>query len=216
MARILLLVLVLCGASQLARADPFHDQAATQYRAIVARLATSGRLDDDRAMLDRVRRISAGLIAAAAEARADTTAWSWEVHVTSDASTAAFCMAGGKLLVGSEFVKRLDLGDGELAMLLGHEIAHAVADHRREAERGGMEADPAQEIRRARIAVGQENEADEIGLSLAYRAGWPASGLATFYDKLAAEEGAGAFNSPHALAAARAAAARALVQKLGR
>ena len=192
----------------------FREEAAAQYRKILTGLSTRGKLDDDEVMLERVRRISRGLVIAAAEVRPETAAWSWEIHVTSDASKGAFCMAGGKLLVGSVFVKRLDLDDGELAMLLGHEIAHAVAGHRREAARASMESDAAEEIRQAQIAVMQENEADRIGMDLAYRAGWPTAGLVSFYDKLAAQEGPGTFNSSHPSAQSRATTARAIAQTL--
>ena len=61
----------------------------------------------------------------------------------------------------------------------------------------------------------QENEADEIGMRLAYRAGWPASSLVSFYEKLAAQEPPGTFNSSHPTAALRVEAARAMARKLG-
>lgn len=195
-------------------AEAFRTEAAARYRAILARLASTGRLDDERKALDRVRHVAAGLIVAARDARPSTASWAWEVHVTSDPAVAAFCIAGGKILVGSAFVGSLDLADAELAMLLGHEIAHAVAGHRRAAPRAGMETDAAEEIGQTRIAVAQENEADEIGMDLAYRAGWPLAGLLAFYDKLAAREASGTFSASHPSAAARAVAARAIADKL--
>jgi predicted Zn-dependent protease len=224
MRRIVLLMLAFCGAAALAQStnlpsrveeDAFRNEAAAQYRRILAGLSAKGKLDDDEILLGRVRRIAASLIVAAAQVRAETSAWSWEVHVTSDASKGAFCMAGGKVLVGSELVRRMGLSDGELAMLLGHEIAHAVADHRRQASHATLESDVAEEIREAEIAVMQENEADRIGMSLAHGAGWPTSSLVSFFEKLTAEEPPGTFNSSHPSAASRAATARALAQKLG-
>jgi predicted Zn-dependent protease len=146
--------------------------------------------------------------------RPETSAWQWEVHVTTDPSKIAFCMAGGKILIGRALVRDLDLTDGELAMLLGHEIAHAVADHRRAASRSAMESDPAGELREAALAIKQEDEADRIGMGLAHRAGWPAASLAGFFDKLAARESAGTFNASHGTAAARATAAHALAGEL--
>jgi predicted Zn-dependent protease len=209
-----LFLALLCSAA-IADDAAFREAAAVQYRAMLAAMSAKGTLDNDAILLERVRRIGAGLVAAAGTARPETSGWAWEIHVTSDPSRAAFCMAGGKVMVGRAFVAQLALTDGELAMLLGHEIAHAVADHRREASRATMESDPAAEIRDASIAVMQENEADRIGMELALRAGWPAASLLGFFDKLAAREPAGTFNSTHASAAARAEAARAMARSLG-
>jgi predicted Zn-dependent protease len=194
-------------------AEAFRGEADAQYRKILSRLSAKGMLDDDAITLGRARHVAAGLIAAAAGLRAETATWPWEIHVTSDRSTGAFCLAGGKILVGSAFVARLGLSDDELAMLLAHEMAHAIAGHRREVTRFGIDSDPAQEIREAEIALLQESEADRIGMELAWRAGRRPSSLAGFFDKLAADEGAGTFNSTHPPAQSRAAAARALAAK---
>lgn len=225
MQRAVLSVLAFCAAAALAQpanppaaadADAFREAAAAHYRSILASLSAKGRLDDDPALLARSRRIAAGLVVAAAQVRPETAAWSWEVHVTSDASRGTFCIAGGKVLVGSERVRSLELADGELAMMLGHEIAHAVAGHRREAPRASIDGDPAQEVREAEIAVMQENEADRIGMLLAHRAGWAAASLVSFFDKLAQREPPGTFSSSHPSAASRSAAAHALAESLAR
>ncbi len=210
-----LLILALCSTLASAQPVEYRSEAAASYRAILAGLAARGKLDDDDALLARVRRISPGLIGAAAQMRAETSAWSWEIHVTSDPSKGAFCMAGGKVLVGGALVRRLALTDAELAMLLAHEIAHAVADHRRAVSRLTMESDATEEMREAALALAQEDEADRIGIELAHRAGWPAAGLVSFFDKLVAQESAGTFSASHPSAAARAAAAHALARKLG-
>jgi predicted Zn-dependent protease len=213
--RIALLLIALVCSEAFADDAGFHEAAAAQFRSMLATLSAKGRLDDDPALLVRVRRIGAGLVVAAGEVRPDTSKWSWELHVTSDPSQNAFCMAGGKVLVGGAFVGRLGLSDGELAMLLGHEIAHAVAGHRREVSTSTTDSDPAGEIRAAAIAVAQEDEADRLGMELAHRAGWPAASLVGFFDKVAAREPAGTFSSTHASSAARAEAARALARTLG-
>ena len=64
--------------------------------------------------------------------RLQAASWEWEIHTTSDPDWDASCLAGGKLLVGTKFIDQLALDDGELATLLGHEIAHALAEHHRE------------------------------------------------------------------------------------
>ena len=145
---------------------------------------------------------------AAAAIKPQAAAWSWEIHVTSDAAQNAFCMAGGKLLVGSPFVQQLALDDAELAMLISHEVAHALAEHRRAAPPASPDVDLSWQVRQSEIAYAQESEADELGMDLAHRAGWPASGMVSFYEKIAAMESPGTFNSSHPAAAARAAMAK--------
>jgi predicted Zn-dependent protease len=192
----------------------FREAAASSYAGILAGLDARGMLDDDAPLLARTRRVAAGLIGQAARLNPDTAAWAWEVHTSGNAATGAFCLAGGKILVGSAFVRRMALADGELAMLVAHEMAHAVAGHRRSAAGESMESDAAQEVRRIQLAVMQEDEADRIGMRLAYAAGWPPSALADFFDKLAAIEPAGAFSDSHRAASQRAAMARELAKQL--
>lgn len=210
---VLALLLAVDQALAQAAADyTFEAQAAVAYHRVLQRLSNAHRLDDDDALLSRVRADASRLIVAARAGHGRADGWSWEVHVTSDPTISAFCMAGGKILVGAAFVGGLRLDDDELAMLLAHEMAHALANHRRErAPVGGMEEGVAWDNRQAAAAFAQESEADRIGLSLAHDAGFSFPGLLGFFDKLAAAEPAGTFNSTHPSAAKRAEQARAWV-----
>jgi len=190
-----------------------QQRAQAQYVRILAGLAANGRLDDDTVALQRVRRIFPGLVASAPAA---TAGWSWEAHVTSDPQVDALCVPGGKLLIGSRFVARLALDDAELATLIAHEAAHAIAGHRHPASPESMEMDVSERLRLADIAFQQEGEADEIGMALAYRAGWPVAGMLRFYEKLAASEGQGAFSATHPRAASRLERAREFAAALMR
>lgn len=171
-------------------------------------LAAAGKLDEDRALLARLRYISAELIRAATGLRPEVADWRWEVHTTSDSDVDALCMAGGKILVGSAFVHQLALTDGELATLLAHEVAHAVAEHHRETFSEAMllnrlpsvplevvmarlDSDLSLQIRLSKLSSLQESEADQLGMLLAHRAGWSAADMVSFYRKLAdGEQGA--------------------------
>ena len=185
-----------------------------EYARNVASYSARGALDEPR-MLARVRPIAARLIRAGAAERPDSAAWPWEVHVTSDPSMSAFCIAGGKILVGSAFVRRLDLDDAELAMLIAHEMAHALAGHRRaRVPVTSMDADPAEETRASQVAVAQEDEADRLGMQLAARAGWTPASLVGFFDKLAASQPEGTFSTSHAAPAMRADNAREFARRI--
>jgi len=193
----------------------------------VVGLAAAGRLDDDRVLLARLQSIGAGLIRAAVALKPEVAGWEWEFHTTSDAEVDAICMAGGKILVGSAFVRQLALSDGELATLLGHEVAHAVAEHHRETlsealflnrypvvplevvmER--LESDLSVQIRLSKLSSMQESEADQLGMVLAHRAGWPAADMVSFYRKLSSGDQAALVSSAYPASASRLSMAKGM------
>lgn len=57
--------------------------------------------------------------------------FSWEFNLVKDNQVNAFCMPGGKIVV-YEGLMKLVSSDDELAVVLGHEVAHAVAKHSNE------------------------------------------------------------------------------------
>jgi predicted Zn-dependent protease len=195
-----------CAASGVGNAG----DRATGFEGIVAGLAAKGRLDDDRAFLQRVQRITSGLMAAAPAFNPAAAGWTWQAHTSSDPSIDAFCMPGGKLMIGSAFSATLALDDAELATLIAHEIGHALAGHGPVAPSESMDMDVSQRLRSAATAFEQEAQADEIGMRLARRAGWPPAGMIRFYEKLAAADEHATFSDTHPPAAARLARARAL------
>lgn len=55
----------------------------------------------------------------------------WEFNLVKDNQVNAFCMPGGKIVV-YEGLMKIATTDDELAVVLGHEVAHAVAKHSNE------------------------------------------------------------------------------------
>lgn len=184
---------------------PVQAAAAQAYHAEVSRLAANGMLDNDRQTLIHIRHISSQLIAQAIHLKPAAANWAWEVHITSDPQVAAFSMAGGKLLVGTHFIKSYKLSDDELAVALAHEIGHVIAEHVREqismaasyhnavsrrtqtvAEViDSMDSDISIFLRLQPLSRLQEMEADDIGIELAARSGIPPTAVISFYNKLA-------------------------------
>ena len=62
---------------------------------------------------------------------AEVKDFSWEFNLVKDDQVNAFCMPGGKIVVYEGLMKIVS-SDDELAVVLGHEVAHAVAKHSNE------------------------------------------------------------------------------------
>ena len=173
-----------------------------------------GKIDNDPALKDRVYRITERLIAQAIIMRPDTKNWEWSIKVIDDPKTVnAWAMAGGKMAVYSGLVIQLKTTDDELAQVLGHEIAHALANHSAEK----MSVAMASTIGVAAVGVAAENkglaltgaalaaalavqrpnsraaesEADQIGIELAAKAGYDPRAAITLWQKMARVGGGG-------------------------
>jgi predicted Zn-dependent protease len=183
-------------------AGPTQDEVMAGAAIIYARRLSADTIDSDAQFTARVRGIASRLIAQAQHDYPETAGWAWEVHTTDDPGENASCMAGGKLLVGSDYITRLNLNDAELAMVLAHEIEHAALHHNLLEYQAALRLEPAWALRpfaeleyavdndsalMARLAAtnyAQEQQADREGLLLAWRAGWPAPRLAAYFRKL--------------------------------
>lgn len=97
-------------------------------------LEQNAPLPDGNADVQRVRTIGNNLAAAATKFLNDNNAgdrvagFDWQFNVVNDATVNAWCMPGGKVVVytGILPVTQTDAG---LAVVMGHEIAHAIARH---------------------------------------------------------------------------------------
>jgi predicted Zn-dependent protease len=121
-------------------------------------------------------------------------------------------MPGGKIMVFSGLANQLRLTDDEMAVVLGHEIAHALREHSREQVSQAVAAQTAIGVGTALLGLGQgssdlagtayealvatrfsrndEVEADRIGLELAARAGYdPRAGVTLWKKMLSASSG---------------------------
>lgn len=192
-------------------------------------LLSQSKLSPDAVETDRVRKVG-GDIAAAAEQflkenghEGEIKAYSWEFNLIEDNKMInAFCMPGGKVAVYSGILPVTRDSDG-LAVVLGHEVAHAIANHGNErlsqmllVQLGGITLDRAlkekpnetKNIFMAAYGVGtsigillpysrtHESEADRIGLILMARAGYDPRSAVPFWKRMS---GAGAERAPEFL-----------------
>jgi predicted Zn-dependent protease len=207
--------------------------AEQMYRQRMTELDQRAGLDLDAVFLARVNRIAQQLVLQAKRDYPAAVEWRWEIHVSSDSDDMAFCMAGGKLLISQAHVIALSLSDAELAMLLGHEMQHALQQHNLKEYQEALRLFPAwndQAFSALEEAVDndasliralaplnflQEIEADTEGMKLAWRAGWQAGKLAIYFKKLMRASTTPHFDSAsHPASARRWQAARSLAEIL--
>jgi len=112
----------------------------------------------------------------------------WEFQLIEDEAANAFCMPGGKIVVFSGIMPLTETDEG-LAVVVAHEVAHAVANHGGErmsqlllAQLGGMALSKAIEEKPE-----QTREADRIGLLLMARAGYDPRQALQFWQRMAAQ-----------------------------
>ncbi|KQW87294.1 hypothetical protein ASC94_28265 [Massilia sp. Root418] len=197
-----LILLAYAGAAAALTQAEVMAGAERLYRERMQELQARHQLDADPAFHQRVQRIARPLIAQAVHDYPESAGWQWEVHTAPEDDESAYAMAGGKLMVSRAYVHKLLLTDAELAMLLAHEICHAVLRHNLQEYEEAMRLEPAWRERPfaelqdavdsdsalmrklAPLGMRQEAEADREGLKLAWRVGWPAPLLARYFQKL--------------------------------
>jgi predicted Zn-dependent protease len=150
-----------------------------------------------------VQRVAKRIEAVAGRDKPDFT---WKVTLLRKNVANAYCLPGGKIVVYTGILP-LTENDAGLATVLGHEVAHATAEHvaeRIEREHltevaaailaGGVAFTPAQYVRvLALIDAGatlpfsrsQESEADHIGLVYMARAGYDPHQALAFWKRMA-------------------------------
>lgn len=116
----------------LVSSEAMNESAEESYAAIIAEAKAEGKLNTDANMTNRVKNVASRLIPQCATFRKDALNWNWEVNVITSNEINAWCMPGGKIAVYTAIIRQLNLTDGELAAVLGHEIAHALREHSRE------------------------------------------------------------------------------------
>lgn len=228
----LLMCAFMCSVSLAFSDEEVMAGAARMYRKQMTEIDQRAALDTDAVFLARVQRLAQRLILQAGREYPQTLAWQWEIHSSSEDAN-AYCMAGGKLLVSQTHVINLRLNDAELAMLLSHEIEHALQQHNLKEYNEALRRFPVWSQRpfaELELAVDedaelmqalagfnfrQEIEADHEGLKLAWRAGWPPKALANYFKKLARASRLANFDTvSHPAPARRWQAARELAQVL--
>ncbi|GGI98821.1 M48 family metallopeptidase [Halopseudomonas pertucinogena] len=212
--------------------------AAESYQQMLDEARSENLLNTDTAMLRRLRRIADELVKEVDHFRPDASQWDWEVNLIKSDALNASCMPGGKILFFTGIVDKLKLTDDEIAQIMGHEIAHALREHGREAISRAYTTQMGTQVVGALLGLGDgarqaadmavqygltlpnsrsnETEADLIGLELAARAGYNPEAAVTLWQKMAsASQGEPpAFLSTHPTSSGRIDNLRANIPKV--
>ncbi len=194
-------------------AEQLEQAAAQQYMQMQQEAAQQKALaPPNHPQVVRLRAIADRIIPYTYEWNPRARDWKWEVNVIGSSQLNAFCMPGGKIAFYFGILEQLQLNDDEVAMIMGHEAAHALREHARArmgktmATRGTIEigsallglgglsrtiADMGGQLLTLKFSREDESEADLVGLDLAARAGYDPRAGVTLWQKMAkAAEGA--------------------------
>lgn len=201
--------------SKLVPAQEVEQSAAQQYASMMAEAAQAGALagkGKNEAQLLRLRNIASKIIPHANAWNDRAGEWKWEVNLIQSDQINAFCMPGGKIAFYSGILNKLKLSDDEVAVVMGHEVAHALREHARErigksaatgigaglltralglGDVGQTVTNYGAQLLTLKFGREDESEADLVGMELAARAGYnPRAGISLWQKMGAANKGA--------------------------
>jgi predicted Zn-dependent protease len=201
------------GFTKVISADQIEQAAGQQYAQMLSQAQGKRALaPPNEPQLQRLRYIANRIVPYTNNCNPRARNWKWDVNLIGSDQLNAFCMPGGKIAFFHGILAKLQLTDDEVAMIMGHEIAHALLEHARErmgktmATRGAIEIGAAlfgiQGLGRTAADIGgqllslsfsrsDESEADALGLVTAAAAGYdPRAGVTLWQKMLQASKGA--------------------------
>ena len=199
--------------AKLVPAEEVERSAAQQYAQMLQQADSKNALGSkDNPQVKRVRAIAQRIIPFAMEWNPRARGWKWEVNLIGSSQINAFCMPGGKIAFYTGILDKLKLTDDEVAMVMGHEIAHALREHARErmgknaatgiganllsqllglGEVGQTVTQYGAQLLTLQFSREDESEADLVGMELGARAGYnPRAGITLWQKMASASQGA--------------------------
>lgn len=206
-----------------AGSQDFNEQSRLQYTQMISQAREKKELvPDNHPQVIRLRAIAKRIIPYAARWNPAAANWQWQINLLNSAEVNAFCMPGGQIAFYSGILTQLKLTDDEVAVVMGHEISHALREHSQAqagkanvaaigskvasaglsawlgvgADLTGSATDMAAKGMMLKFSRDDEREADLIGLDLAARAGFDPRAGVVLWQKMAALDNAGKSGQP--------------------
>ncbi len=199
------------GMRRLVPAQQLEGAASQQYRQMMEQARRQGALaPDGHAQVVRLRRIARDLIPFTPPWNPRARDWQWEVNLIGSDQINAFCMPGGKIAFYTGILDKLQLNDNEVAMIMGHEMAHALREHARArlaktqatsiglslgaqllglGDLGNVAANLGTQLLSLKYSRDDETDADLVGLELAARGAFHPQASVTLWEKMTAQGG---------------------------
>ena len=201
------------GFRNLVPAEELETASTQEYAKLLADAKAQGALaSPGNAQLQRLHGIAKRLIPQAAQWNDRARQWRWEINLIGSKQINAFCMPGGKIAFYTGILEQLKLTDDEVAMIMGHEMAHALREHARAriaksqgtgtllslgaqllglGQLGDVAANVGTQLLTLRFSREDETDADLVGLELAARGGYNPQAAVSLWQKMA-QAGGGA------------------------
>jgi Zn-dependent protease with chaperone function len=192
-------------------AETLENSAKQQYAQVIADARSKNALaPDGHPQLQRLHGIARRLIPFTTQWNSRAKEWKWQVNLIGSKQLNAWCMPGGKIAFYTGILDQLQLTDDEAAMIMGHEMAHALREHARErlakskftgmglsiasqllglGQLGDAAANLGTQLLTLKYSRDDETEADLVGLEIAVRAGYKPEASVALWKKMKAASG---------------------------
>jgi Zn-dependent protease with chaperone function len=196
---------------KLVPAETLEKSAAQQYTQVIGEARNKGTLmPDNHPQVQRLRSMARRLIPYSTQWNPRVNQWRWEVNVIASKEINAWCMPGGKIAFYTGILDTLKLSDDEAAMVMGHEMAHALREHARErlaksqatnmglrlgaqllglGQMGDVAANLGTQLLTLKYSRDDETEADLVGLEIAARGAYRPQASVQLWQKMSAVSG---------------------------
>ena len=209
------------GLRKLVPAETLENSARQQYAQVLNEARAQGALaPDGHPQLQRLHTIAQKLIPHTTSWNKRARDWKWQVNLIGSKQITAWCMPGGKIAFYTGILDQLRLNDDEVAMIMGHEMAHALREHARErlaktqatglglsiasqllglGYLGDAAANLGTQLLTLKYSRDDETESDLVGLEIAARGGYRPEASVTLWQKMqaASSNGGPSFLSTH-------------------
>jgi Zn-dependent protease with chaperone function len=188
-------------------ADRLEYAAGQQYSQMLEQARAKRALaPESHPQLQRLRDIARRMIPDATRWNGRARDWRWEVNLIGSQQINAFCMPGGKIAFFTGILDKLKLTDDETAMVMGHEMAHALREHARAriaksqgtgvalslgaallglGQWGDLAANVGTQLLTLKFSRDDEVEADLVGLEMAARSAFAPEASIALWEKMA-------------------------------